>query len=428
MQERTEITHRQEWIQWCDKNEFSDAKSLRLVIHKMVISIQEKILNYLDGDLESAIKFPEVLQTLEEEIDDEEESDWADRELNFHSEKEDSWRERIEKIASSKDGYPTEIQPNAKFLGGKQYQRAIEFFRTVMIDSLPDPYQLKELVPNISGYLSGGLQHENWERAMVEITKVSLKDVSHPGINYLIKHVGSIFRRLFLIALADIKKGEEFSAQFKLIPSGVEKFLINELDEMLWTLLENTSRQIHTSMEPMYSSIDRNLPTFHSYWPPQPQDPRLNRSDEESEYEKGWVRSIKERLAALSKSCGSAAKDFLKTENRRRATRKKSFLPDERSAMITQEETDTILQRSFEYIVGLLEFNLFNYKFQMNHHLYKGFKDALRVELMSRINEADWNELVQPDPSIGIRLQELGAQIKGLTDSLQEVQRMQRSF
>ena len=38
-----------------------------------------------------------------------------------------------------------------------------------------------------------------------------------------------------------------------------------------------------------------------------------------------------------------------------------------------------ILKRSFEYIVGLLEFNLFVFKFQVNHHFYEGDCDDYTV-------------------------------------------------
>jgi hypothetical protein len=142
----------------------------------------KKIKAYLKGDLESSLKVPERLQTLEEEIEDEEDDeDWVSRELNYHSEKEDIWRQRI---ADMKE-FPDEIQADKKFLGGKQYQRAMGLFRTVLLDALPNPELIKDKVANATGYLSDGLHRE----AMVEVVRVSMKDVSHPGINYLIKHV-----------------------------------------------------------------------------------------------------------------------------------------------------------------------------------------------------------------------------------------------
>jgi hypothetical protein len=85
--------------------------------------------------------------------------------------------------------------------------------------------------------------------------------VSHPGINYSIKHIGTVFRRLFSIAMEDIKHGNEFSAEFKIMPRGIERFLATEYDDMLWTLMERVSGGTHISLEPMYSTIDPSLPT-----------------------------------------------------------------------------------------------------------------------------------------------------------------------
>jgi hypothetical protein len=50
---------------------------------------------------------------------------------------------------------------------------------------------LKEYVTSGAGYLQGGLQRENWERATLAIVKMNSKKC--PGINFFIKHVGSIF-------------------------------------------------------------------------------------------------------------------------------------------------------------------------------------------------------------------------------------------
>ncbi|CAB9496731.1 Dynamin-related protein [Seminavis robusta] len=417
-----------------DRKKFNDAQNLRNIVSHMLYHIQKRMESYLDGDLAISLKFPGKLQTLEDEIDEEEDSDWCSKELNFHSQKENHWRDRVSKL----EEFPPEICPNEKFLGGKQYQRALEFFRVIMIDALPDPYQLKDKVANVTGFLSGGLQHENWERAMVEITRVCLKDVSHPGLNYLIKHIGCIFRRLFSIAMEDVKQGEKYSAEFKLLPVGLERFLENEFNEMLWELMLKVSGEVHSSMEPMYSSIDPNLPTFQCkrISVDMTQNHYVKRGDKfipadedvEENETKGWMESIKNRLNVFSTNNSSSAKTFLREENRKRATAKKSFLPDERAAMITKEETEMILTRSFEYIVGLLEFNLFVFKFQLNHHFYQGFKEAIRSTLIARVNDADWNQLVRPDPGIDSRLEELDGQIRGLSDSLRDVQRMHRSI
>jgi hypothetical protein len=271
----------------------------------------------------------------------------------------------------------------------------------------------------------------------VEITRVCLKDVSHPGLNYLIKHIGCIFRRLFVIALDDVKQGEEYSAEFKLIPAGLERFLVNEFDEMLWDLMVDVSNAVHSAMEPMYSTIDPNLPTFEckKISVDQSRGHYVKRgeifipADEDVEESEtlSMMETLKNKFNALTTS-NNSAKSFLREENRKRATTKKSFLPDERSAMITAEETAMIVKRANEYIVAILEFNLFVFKFQLNHHFYQGFKKAIRSTLTSRVNEADWDQLVRPDPNIDIRLGELEGQIKGLSESLRDVQRIHRSI
>ena len=151
--------------------------------------------------------------------------------------------------------------------------------------------------------------------------------------------------------------------------------------------------------------------------------------DCKQQYEQSWTTSIKEKMMALLNSTSNnSAKAFLQDENRRRATAKRSFLPDERASMITDEEKDLILQRSFEYIVGLMEFNLFVFRFQLNYHLFQGFKNSIKEDLMTKINDANWNELVRPDPTINERLSTLEVQRRGLQESLDDVLRMQRNI
>jgi hypothetical protein len=331
-----------------EKQKCCDPKELRLIVGTMLIEINNRIKSYLQGDLESSIKFPERLQTLDEEINNkEDDEDWASRELNFYSEKEDIWRGRIAEL----EEYPEELQADQTFLGGKQYQRALEFFRTVLLEALPNPELLRDKIPNITGYLSDGLHRENWEHAMVEIIRVSMKDASHPGINYLIKHVGSIFRRLFLLALDDIKEGEKLSATFKLLPNAVEKFLITQFESMLWELMEEASKQIYSSLEPMYSTIDPTLPTFHEYTNANDEPKYVVRDGQyvpihsPEKTKEDWVNWVGRRMKALASSSGTQeAKAFLKQESKERALAKKAFLPDQRTSMIRSDEVDTILQ------------------------------------------------------------------------------------
>lgn len=114
-----------------EKEKFNDADEVKKVIGKMLLQVQCRMEAYLDGDLETSLKMSDILQTLDEELLDEEDSEWCTRELNHHSSAEDEWRKRLSILAEA--GYPSEIQADKKFHGGKQIQRAIETFWLVMI-------------------------------------------------------------------------------------------------------------------------------------------------------------------------------------------------------------------------------------------------------------------------------------------------------
>ena len=110
------------------KKKFNDANEVKIVIGSMLQQIQRRMGAYLDGDLETAVKMPHVLQTLDEELQDEEDSEWCSRILNHHTEAEEDWRNRLSDL-----DYPVPIQAEKKFHGGKQIQRAIKVFGLVMI-------------------------------------------------------------------------------------------------------------------------------------------------------------------------------------------------------------------------------------------------------------------------------------------------------
>jgi hypothetical protein len=125
-------------------------------------------------------------------------------------------------------------------------------------------------------------------------------------------------------------------------------------------------------------------------------------------------------------SGSTEAKAFLKKENKSRASAKKSFLPEHRTSMITDEETKKILDRSFEYLVALLEFIVYNFRFQIKHYLVIKFKDTISESFMRKGSETNWSELVVPDPEVASRFLELQDKIKSLEDSMREVQKLQQ--
>lgn len=141
------------------------------------------------------------------------------------------------------------------------------------------------------------------------------------------------------------------------------------------------------------------------------------------------MQSAKARMSAMISASGDLAKQFLKQESVSRATSKTHFLPDERTAMVTDEEIKQIIRRSFEYIVALMEFNLVNLRFQLNHYLFQGFKTELGKTFKNKLmNEANWAELIEPDPDLAGRLDVVKGKIEGVLSSLMEVERLQRKL
>lgn len=207
------------------------------------------------------------------------------------------------------------------------------------------------------------------------------------------------------------------SRTFRLVPEGVESYICDEFDDMLWELMKNAADKIHTSLEPLYSTIDPNLPTFVA----------SSAEADEEEQKEGPVKWIANHFSAWSGS-GDQAKVFLKRENKARAESKKPFLQDERTSMITDEETKKILEISFRYLVALMEFSSVWFRLQFNHFLYESFKKEMKKSFVHKSSEANWEQLIVPDPSVKERIELLEDQIKGLESSLQEAHRMSQKF
>jgi hypothetical protein len=145
--------------------------------------------------------------------------------------------------------------------------------------------------------------------------------------------------------------------------------------------------------------------------------------------EEGWMHSIKSRLVAIVSASGADAKEVLKQESISKARSKTHFLPDERTAMVTDDEIQHILRRAFEYIVALVEFNLVITRFQITHCMFTGFKTELGKTFKNKLmNEANWAELVEPDPTLRDRVEVVKIRIVGVQSSLMEVERLQRKM
>jgi hypothetical protein len=116
-----------------EKKRLMDPKEVKLMVGVALHEICKRISDYLDGDLETASKFPESLKDLDEELEDEEDSEWKSRRLGESAtiEEEEQWRDQIESLVDE-DMIPDYVNAKKKFLGGKQFQRAFQLMKVVM--------------------------------------------------------------------------------------------------------------------------------------------------------------------------------------------------------------------------------------------------------------------------------------------------------
>jgi hypothetical protein len=143
------------------KKRYRDPGYLKVKVGNFLQLVCDRIGDYLDGDLETAKRFPDTLKDLDDELALEEDSEWSDQQLGPVSlEDEENWRKIIDKMLD--EGMPDHLRAEQRFLGGKQFQRAKELLKAAMAEAFPNISEIKEYVPSGAGYLQGGLQRENW--------------------------------------------------------------------------------------------------------------------------------------------------------------------------------------------------------------------------------------------------------------------------
>jgi len=418
-----------------EKTKMSEPDELKNTVLDIMADANDRMVAYLDGNMEVVKKFPDASQKIIDEIIGEAESGWRYRELNCYTEQEDASREQI-RTMFHENKVPGHIQANKMFFAGKQYQRAVNFSMVLMKDALTDPHLYSEAAANAAGYLSSNIQQDNREGAMQQIVEACIKPLCAQGINYLVKHVGYIFRRLFKIALRDIQNGGEKSRIYKLLPAPAEEFICNQFDDMVWKLMDDTARTVHIAVGPMYLTINPSLSTYHSNRHDDAETLYVKRegdfvvSDNKRQaYIETYAKNLTARMDVLKTNSVDRVKTLLKEEDERRSEERKPLVPGEQTSMITDAETTEIISRSFEYTVGLLDFILDMLKMHFDGNLFIGFKKKLRQSFAREISEkADWDNLVERDERTERRKIELEGQIIGLKESLADVKRFERSM
>lgn len=172
------------------KKRFHDPNFLKLMVGNLLDDVCKRVEDYLDGDLVTAARNPEYLIDLDEELQLEEDSEWKDMKLGSSAtlDEEEGWRNIIQKMFDEKN-MPPHVCADKQFLGGKQFHRAQKLLMAAMTEAFPDISAMKEYVASGAGYLQGGLQRENWERATLSIVKVSSVyggPLTHPNARILL--------------------------------------------------------------------------------------------------------------------------------------------------------------------------------------------------------------------------------------------------
>ena len=116
------------------KRKYRNPDYLKRKVGDLLQRACKRVGDYLDGDLEAAVKFPESLMNLDDELDMEEQSEWADRTLGTAAsvEDEEQWRDLIQDMAD-REGIPDYVYEEKEFIGGKQFQRAKELMKATML-------------------------------------------------------------------------------------------------------------------------------------------------------------------------------------------------------------------------------------------------------------------------------------------------------
>jgi GTPase Era involved in 16S rRNA processing len=120
------------------KRQFRDPNYLKRKVGDLLQCACKRVGEYLDGDLEAAVKFPDSLMDLDDELEQEEDSEWAGRTLGSAAtvEDEEKWRDLIQTLIEREDGLPDYVYAEKKYIGGKQFQRATKLMKTAMLGEL----------------------------------------------------------------------------------------------------------------------------------------------------------------------------------------------------------------------------------------------------------------------------------------------------
>lgn len=185
--------------------------------------------------------------------------------------------------------------------------------------------------------------------------------------------------------------------------------------------METAADKTHLSLEPMFSILNPSLPYFH---PVEDEDVKTPGKSENSIEETGLVS----RLLSLFSVDDKKAKQLLRERGRELATQKKTFLPEARTSMINEDETDKIILSAFKYVMALQELIQTNLNFFTSHYLYNEFKDNIATFPRAVSSNDNWKDLIPNDSNLDESIRDIQHKLSEIKSSLADVSKMQNQF
>lgn len=106
---------------------------------------------------------------------------------------------------------------------------------------------------------------------------------------------------------------------------------------------------------------------------------------------------------------------------------KKNFLPEHRTSMINEEETEKIILSASQYVVALQELIQTNLNFLVSRYVYEDFKECIE-NFPREVSNHDWSGLIPSDSSLDDSIDELKDKISAIQTAISDVQQMQMRF
>lgn len=222
--------------------------------------------------------------------------------------------------------------------------------------------------------------------------------------------MGNIFRQIFEHALSDANDGYEKSSTLCLVPDPVKARLTSCFEQMLWEVMVNAAKQIHSSIEPLCCRLHQDLPKGVTSGT----SSAIAEEQRDSQPAEGAEKTeLNQKLVGIQK--------VLLDEDNKRAGSQEFILTDKRATMMTDEEASAVATTAFEYLRHLMANCALHFDQQVDSYLYNAFRRSLKDCFYSFAAESNWEEILAPDSEVLKSIDNIKKQENELSESLREV-------